>query len=173
MPDPQTGDETFYYPNLIITRGRRPVKGATIVFRLKRSPPFCAPFVVWETLDLAGPYIRKGDVHMSSRDFCRTRIAVSATLLLFGCRHRASIEPIPRPVARAAPAEHPRAWPLSLDATQGDLAAWIVEYYRKPVMGRRGSLRDVERIVRDVAPLVVQAAQQAAIAEPLRRMAAD
>lgn len=51
--------------------------------------------------------------------------------------------------------------------------AEIVAYYRKPVMGRRSSLRDVERIVRDVTPILERAALQPEVQAPLRALAKD
>lgn len=89
--------------------------------------------------------------------------------LLFGCRRTAP--PSPVTVTKAAPILQATALPLSM--TTEERVNSLLEYYRKPVMGRRESFRNVERIVRDVAPLVEGAARQPEVQPALQQLAAD
>lgn len=49
----------------------------------------------------------------------------------------------------------------------------LLENLKKPVMGRRPSLENVERIVREIAPILERAAQQPQVQEALRLYAQD
>jgi hypothetical protein len=54
-----------------------------------------------------------------------------------------------------------------------ELATKIVENAMKPVMGRRASLRDVERIVTQISPIVEEAARQPEVESSLKLYAQD
>jgi len=90
-----------------------------------------------------------------------------ALLLLAGCRRHVVA---PQPV-RARASQPQRS--LRLDLPEPDRARIIVSYYQKPVMGRRASMRDVERIVMDIAPILERAARQPEVVAPLERIAED
>ncbi len=75
----------------------------------------------------------------------------------------ASNAPVPAPFLNRLP--------LALD--KEGLTASILEGLRKRIMGRRESLRDIERIATQVGPIVAEAAQQPQVTAALQQMAAE
>jgi len=61
--------------------------------------------------------------------------------------------------------------PLALGREQ--LPPRIIDSLRKRIMGRRASLPDIERIVKEISPLLAAAARQPAAEKTLRRIARD
>jgi len=88
-----------------------------------------------------------------------------------GCGARPASPPATRERAAPAPAVH--QLPLRLRVPRARLTALVIESNRKRVLGRTHSLRDVERVIHEAAPLLRQAADQPAARQALREIAAD
>ena len=111
-------------------------------------------------------------------------LTVLGLLLLTGCRGPQKVSP-PRPTApvstfgqEVVPSDTQHLTPdtqspLPLQMSREELAERLQESLRKRVMGRLEALRDVERVVHQVGPIVREAVRQPQVQEVLGRMAAE
>src|SRR5437764_4286085 len=101
------------------------------------------------------------------------RLVVPLILLVFiGCRHPAPHAPRLTPESPTQPHSHTATQHFStlpLKMARAELRAKVIESQRKRVAGRLRSLRDVERIVTEDAPIVEEAARQPEVRNALRQ----
>src|SRR5438105_12142052 len=84
---------------------------------------------------------------------------------LCGCNRR----PAPSPTSEAAG----RSESLPLNVSRSELRRMVIESQRKRVMGRLHSLRDVERVIREDAPIIAEAANLREVQSSVRLFTMD
>jgi hypothetical protein len=92
-------------------------------------------------------------------------------VLLAGCRHAP-----PSPPSSAVKTHYPPIRtdiPLPGRLSREQRSTLILEGLRKRIRGRRASLPDIERVVKEIAPLVEAAAEQGTVQQVFEQMAAD
>ena len=96
---------------------------------------------------------------------------LSCLLLLAGCHSTPPAKPESHAATSSAPAEKENG-PLPLTLDQAALTRSLLDSLQKRVMGRRQAIRDIERVVNDLGPLVAEAARQPEVEPGLQVLAA-
>jgi hypothetical protein len=106
---------------------------------------------------------------------CLLLVGVGA--LLTGCRPAPPPPPTSPAVVKLPPATPlagvEQADSLPLELSREEMSRNLLENLKKPVMGRRPSLQHVERIAREIAPILHRAAQQPQVQASLKLYAQD
>ena len=95
-----------------------------------------------------------------------------AVLLLSGCRH-APVPVLPPPAAKVYYPPVPTNVPLPGRLSREQRTTLLLESLHKRIRGRLASLPDIERVVKETAPLVEAAAEQAEVQPIFAQIAED